>query len=144
MSILWMVPYADCKKGSCVCHVHQESQLKFLLLTVLIPVGEWVIDLTKSTAATFPPSIIKGKTPQTEREVVYWTEEEMGFVYSDLMGANCPLTWLLCCCDTQNTTVGLLLPLLCGKYRVTMVLNCKSLKYLTVPIKEEALNQELS
>lgn len=60
------------------------------------------------------------------------------------MGANCPLTWLLCCCDTQNATVSLLLPLLCGKYEVAMVLNCKSLKYLTVLIKEEALNQELS
>ena len=113
-----MIPCAGCKKGSCVCRVHQESQLKFLLLTCLIPVGESLISLSQQQQP-FLHQQIKGKTPQTERKVVYWREEEMGFVNSDLMGANSPTICLLCCCDNQNTTIifSLLLPLLCGKYK---------------------------
>lgn len=69
----------------------------------------------------------------------------MGFVCSDLRWATCPATRLLCWCDTQNITV-LTLPLLHGKYKAALVLNCinERWKCLTVPVKEEGLNQKLS
>lgn len=71
----------------------------------------------------------------------------MGFVCSDLSGATCPATRLLRWCDTQNITIILtLLPLLHGTYKAALVLNCinERWKCLTVPIKDEGLNQELS
>lgn len=94
--------------------------------------SERVIDLTKSTAATFLPSTNQGlKHHRLESKGVGGKRKWV--VCPDLMRANrsgCPTIWLSCYCDTQKDTfiLTLLLPVLCWKYKAAVVLNLQKRK----------------